>query len=293
METLTVDELKSQIRRDSTFTEFYKQIQDIRQWLISDEISQARWGDITYKDIRKYNNHWADSTNRSDFYNRVEAEWASKYPDYSNRLDSVITYWRKYREENSVNSYVTVEFDRLDKEYYSYGGDVRSVNVGFKITPLKGTVQQLIFTYEVKAKIHSDDTGFNIYDRLNRNRCRASSPISSSRTLYWEADYSNEKQFKYATTEEIKRDYDFKIEVQEVRIDGRNLNDDNLPIPKSVDMYLKYGDLYDDDVIREVIDPNYTTLWNYVDMKFKEELNKHYPVVYSMFEAYYEYESDH
>ena len=44
-EPLSVDELKANIKKDTTFTDFYSEIQKIREWIIGNDVRQAKYGE--------------------------------------------------------------------------------------------------------------------------------------------------------------------------------------------------------------------------------------------------------
>ena len=291
IEPLTVDEIKANIDKDSSFADFYKISEEVRAWMLQSNINQAEYGDITYKRFFEYYKKITDA----DYIRKLEERYSVKYnrlyPDYTAQVDSIVDYWRAYREDNRLENYVHIEFEKLWKEYYSYSGDVREVNVGFKITPLRGAIQQLIFRYEIKSKISNNGD----IDLFGGNRCLASSPITTPQTLYWKADYTDERYLKNMTTSEVKRDYDIIIEVVEVRIDDINISERVDNIPHSVHMALEYcedGDnYYADDIIKEVINPDYMTFYEYIEPKYEEEAKSIDPTIFKMIKAFDEHSS--
>lgn len=287
LEPLTVDELKYNMDKDSTFTNFYEEIQKAREIIMKSDIYQAQYCDVTYKQIYKFLNSLKDSTYINEFKADQRKIYDSKFPNYKLQVDSILAYWSEQKTLYDLKSYVHIEFSDLWKEYYSYSGDVKDVNIGFKITPLKGTIEQLIFRYSMKSKI-SNDGGINVWDS---HRCLSPSPISASKTLYWEADYSDEKVLKSRSSEEIKRDYDFNIEIVEVRVDGENIGDKIKSMPNSVEFALDcysglddFYDYYSTDIIKELIDPNYIDFNEYVNNALMEDLKNKEPKVYDFIE---------
>jgi len=288
IEPLAVDEIKANIKDDSSFTDFYKMTEQLREWLLQSNLNQAEYGEITYKRLFDYYKKVTDEEYGAKLTDKYQAEYNRLYPDYTEEVDSIMAYWQAYREDNRLENYVHIEFDKLWKEHYSYSGDVRAVNVGFKITPLRGDIQQLIFEYDIKSKIsNSEENGL-----LSGNRCLASSPISAPETLYWKADYSDEKYLKNMSTTEVKRDYDIIVEVVEVRIDGVNVSEKVEDIPHSVYMALEYckdgNNYYADDIIRETIDPDYITFYEYSKPKFEQASKAIDPDVHNMLKAFHD-----
>lgn len=250
--------------------------------MLKSDVRQAKYGEITYKRIKKFDEKINDTTFVNKLYKAQHESYDVLFPDYSVEVDSIMQYWKQYESQYSLDSLVTVEYSKLWKEYYSYSGEVKNVNIGFLVTPLKGTIQQLIFRYCIKSKI-SNDGSMSVWDS---HRCLASSPISHAQTLYWEADYSDEKYLKNMSSESVERDYDFNIRIVEVRIDGENMSEKLDIIPK----YVKYaldnkdmdGGIWKDEIITENINKDYISFWTYAMPKINEEIRKVDPLVYDL-----------
>lgn len=291
IEPMSVDKLRANMK-DTTFTDFYDLAQKLSKWIISSDVRQAKYGDVTYKRLKKYITHSSDTS----FFGKKERVWkedyAKLYPDYSRQVDSIMNYWRAYKESYNMDSLVTIEFSELWKEYYSYSSDVKDVNIGFLITPLKGTIDQLIFRYEMKTKV-SNDGSIGLF---NGHRCVATSPISKPRTLYWEADYSDEKTLKGRSSAEVKRDYDFNIELVNVRINGENYEDKLNQIPDPVHKALKYctdgNNWYEDDIIRMFLNPDYKDFAEYCQPLGEAEMKKYDQGVFDLIKAFYSDDDD-
>lgn len=289
-EMLTVDELKANIKEHSEFADFYEGVKEIRDWVLMDELNQAKYGDITYERLWKYGLRLRDTTFTASIWANIRTEYDAIYPDHTSKVDSIMNHWINYLEENKLEKYVRIEFDELDKEYYSYSGEVRDVNIGFKITPLKGTIQQLVFFYNMKPKIKNDGE----FDIISSHSCLASSPINSTTTLYWQADYSDEKRLKYMTTAEVKRDYDFIFKIIKVRVGGVNIDEKADAVPHSVHMALEYGaeynNFYSDDIIKEFIDKDYISFREYASPKYEKVIRDIDAEVFDMGNAFVNYQ---
>lgn len=291
IEPLSVSDLRANMK-DTTFTDFYSDVQEISQWIFASDVRQAKYGDITYKRFKKYIKHAQDTV----YFGKRKKVWKEDYnklyPDYSRQVDSIMNHWRAYKENYNMDSYVTIEFDELWKEYYSYSGGIKNVNIGFKITPLRGKIDQLIFRYEMKTKV-SNDGSISIW---NAHRCVASSPISSPRTLYWEADYADEKRLQVLSSADVKRDYDFNIKLVNVRVNGENFEDKLNEIPAPVRKALEYctdGDnWYEDDIIRLLINPDYKDFYDYTRPLTEAEMKKFDAEVHDLLKSYFDSEDD-
>lgn len=290
-EPMSVKELKCNMK-DTSFTNFYSEAQKFSKWINSSDVRQAKYGDITYKRLKKYITHSQDTV----FWGQKEKVWkedyAKIYPDYKKQVDSIMTYWRAYKAAYNMDSLVTIIFNDLWKEYYSYSGDVKDVNIGFLISPLKGPIDQLIFRYEMKNKV-SNDGAISLF---NGHRCVATSPISRPRTLYWEADYTDEKILKNRSTDEVKRDFDFNIELVNVRVNGENYEDKLNEIPDPVRKALKYCtegyNWYEDDIIKALINPSYKDFYEYSKPFAEAEMKKYDSSVYELLDSFYKSEDN-
>ncbi|MCE5179771.1 MAG: hypothetical protein LLF81_11600 [Porphyromonadaceae bacterium] len=294
VEPLTVEELRSVSKKDTSFIEFYEQIQNFRQSFFDEDINQVKYGDISYKQLQKYIAYRADSTFTKPIIEKSTADWNEKYGNYEHELDSLKNYWQNYLEENSLMSYVAIEFDHIDKDYYSYNNEVKNVNLALRLTPLKGTIQQISFTYKIKSKLRSDESESiysSIYDD-NRGSCITTSPFSTSVVRYWEVNYTLEKTLKYMSTAEFNRDYNITFEVSKIRVNNNNISEDDLLVPSVMEDYLKYPSLYEDDVIKYFFNPDYISYWEYTSKAIDNELRIKDEKCYNFIKAVYDSDED-
>lgn len=282
-ESLSTDELSKTIKVDTAFASFYQKQQVISEKL--NEIDKAKFNDITYRKLYKMHQYVSDSAIINPMLDLWNNEWESEYGIYQTKIDSVLNYWIKYKEDNSLSQFVTIEFAEIDKEYYSYSRDVKDVNIGFRLTPKEGRIEQIKFNYRYSAKIN-DFYGDKIY-------CISTTPFSNSVVRYWEVDYTNEKRLKNTSTSSFHRDYDIKIEITDIRKDGKNYSMLDLNIPVSITKVLdsdsiRYPYSYTaakEDVIKDLLRADYKKNYEYKNEKIVELLKTKFPREY----AYTEY----
>lgn len=296
VEPLTVAELRSATKKDTAFIEFYEKIQGYRKSFFNKDVNQVKFGDISYKQLQKYTNYLNDSTFLNPIYSKATEDWNSQFRNYGHQLDSLTTYWKKYLEENSLNSYLKIEFDRISKEYYTYSNSIKDVNIAFKLTPLQGTVQQVSFSYKIETKIQSDEEK-SIYSSIiddKKGSCVTTSPFSRPVVRYWEVNYTLEKILKHMTSEEFKRDYDITFDISKIRVNDKNITEDDLLIPKVMKSYLdsEYGFLYEDEVVREFFNPDYISNWDYIEKVVQTELKIKDEKCYEFLKALDEFEDE-
>ena len=270
-EQLKVEDLKKSIDKDSLFESTYKSIVYIRDSVLKSDVEKAKFADLTYSRIHKLVKFSTDTVYFKPIRERIEKEWNKKYGVLHTKLDSVSNYWKKYRDDNSLEQYVKVELVQIDKEYYSYSYGLKNVNLGFKLTPLKGQIDQIRFGYNLEAKINEKEKNLyeSIYSSLDKSWCLTTTPFSKPTVRYWEANYSNEKILESKSIETLLRDYNVYIEIDQIRKDGKNMSNDDLKIPESIKNHWKYEneeylkDLYVKDVLKEVLGIDYLPDYEY------------------------------
>ena len=169
-------ELAKAMKSDSLFERFYK---DLRLEVDDfNEIEKAKFNDITYRKLFRAESYLEDTAISGPLYRKWTLEWNEKYGSLDSKVDSVIAYWQDYKRTNGLDRFVSIDFAVLDKDYYSYSYDVKNVNMGFRLTPVEGTIEQVKFTYRYSAKIN------RFYGE--KHSCISTTPFSSSVVRYWE-----------------------------------------------------------------------------------------------------------
>lgn len=274
MEPLTTDELSKIVKTDTLFAELYKFVSKKVEKI--DDINKAKYYDVTYSELYDCIKYMKDSSNFVTLKDQKTKEWEEKFGKYPLMVNPTLEVWMEKKNELSLDRYVKIEFHALDKEYYSYSGGLKQLNFAFKVTPLEGPVEQLKFAYRYSPKINSSKGEFH--------NCLMSSPVEKECVRYWKADYDAEKLLGNKTSEEFVRDYNIDIEVTDVRKDGKNYSIDDLAIPKSVTRCwdcdsIKYPSLYKsykEDVIKEVINPDYKSKSEMISKAIQDDIESKY-----------------
>ena len=128
-EKLNKEELSKAMKSDTAFSNFYEEISKKVDNL--DDIQKAKYNDVSYRRLFSYYKFLRDTTYWNPLRQKWNRDWNNKYGIYLSKADSTLNYWRKYLSDHSLNSYVKIELDRIDKEYYEYIGDIKEVNLGF------------------------------------------------------------------------------------------------------------------------------------------------------------------
>lgn len=266
-EKLNTSELSNAIKSDTLFTSFYENIRKKVDEM--DDIKKAKFNDVTYRRLFKYVKFLQDTVYWNPLSKKWEKEWEKDFGVYSTKADSTINYWKKYLAENSLDKYVKVELAKIDKEYYDYIGGIKEVNLGFRLTPLQGTIEQIRFNYGYKAKINGDKY-------FEKHNCISTSPFSTQIIRYWEVGYSDKDNFSGESVETFFRDYNLQIEITSIRKNGLNISIDDFNVPEEVSNYFTYGDedfmkdYYKDIVIKKLIFKDYLDKWEFTSKKADE-----------------------
>jgi len=268
-EKLSTEELSKAMKSDTLFTSFYETIHKSVDEM--DDIKKAQFNDVSYRRLFKYYKYLQDTSYWQPLSAKWEKEWEKDNHIYLTKADSSILYWKKYLIENSLDKYVKIELVSINKEYYDYIDELKEVNLGFRMTPLKGAVQQIRFDYGYKAKIHGDG---NFYDK---HRCIDTDPLNSSRIGFWQVDYSDKDKFIGKNVKSFLRDYNVYIEVVEIRKNGVNISSSDFSVPdevsKCIEVEKEYPTLfniYKDDLIKKLIKKEYVGKWENINKKAEE-----------------------
>lgn len=288
-EQLTIDELKKSMEKDSTFEEIYKTIQLIKELALRTDIEKAKFADLTYNRVIKFIKFSQDTLYFKPIRERLKEEWQEKYGVLINKVDSISNYWKKYREENSLEQYVKIELVKIDKEYYSYINEVKNIYLGFRLTPLKGQIDQLKFRYKFVYKIDNNDK-LNNYtpfsSSLDNSYCSTASPFSKPTIRYWEATFTDQMILENYTLETLFKKYNLYIEIIEIQKDGKVINKDDLAIPVSVKNYWYYEnnenlkDIYIKDILKEILKIDYISESEFISTEINKILKKKDPLAF-------------
>ena len=96
----------------------------------------------------------------------------------------------------------------------------------------------------------------------------------------------------------MSRDYDFNIEIVEVRMNGENMSEKLDAVPSSVSRALRWGtdefmsDYYADEIIKELINPDYVAFYDFFMKALTEEQKKIDSDVYEMFKEWRDSDDD-
>ena len=269
---LTAEELRHNLKKNPAFEYNYRTYRAVAKWILSDNLLNAKYGAITYKQAEEYSNHLL---NEED----IRQEHKKMFPnvdDLRSKARARLDYYKSIQPD----SLVSLTFVRKKTEE-GWLGNITTFYI--QAVPLKGAVQQFDYEYYFSKKINS--WSFADVPSSLRRYGSYSRPISTRTVIQDYGDWAGEV-LEDVSTEEIKRDYDFLYKITNVRYKGKNWSD----IPYSIKWALEKEEYTEndlDEVITKELEPNYISLSQYYTDKWQQECRKLFPTVASMFEAFW------
>ncbi|MCK9628289.1 MAG: hypothetical protein M0R37_06835 [Bacteroidales bacterium] len=266
-EILTAQELAKVENKNPGFSNIYSLIQNIKDSLMRDSVSGKNCGEITYRRVNDFVLYINDTSVFNHISDSLKVAWEKQYGLYSNKADSILSYWNKYKEERDVNQYVRIDLAEIDKEYYPYSGKLNTISLGIRVVPLKGAIDYVKFSYKIipRSAVNKAQSIYDIYNSpmYEPSWCTLSSRFSGAVLNYWEVNYTNKKILEGRNMQTFNSDFVIYFEITELRKDGRTITKGNAEIPASVLSYWENGGDEDkmaagmNGIIKEILGVDY------------------------------------
>jgi hypothetical protein len=273
-EELSVGELRSIMRRDTTFIASYDFYRDIGDWLLTDNVQNAKYGKITYKQLHEYEHYNLP-------YDEVKAEYQKAYPKAEKlrvKADSLLRYYRSIQPD----SLVTLTF-KSKSTRRTYLGNFPIFII--EVKPLKGRIEQFSFEYYFSTKISGDkkieDVPYSLLRRGYQN-----TPVSKATVIGYSGELWTDT-LEDVSNDALIRDYDFLYKITNVRYKGKNWNDLPFTIRYALEKEPPYSEYVLDSVIEKLIDNSYVSFSSFYSDKNDEASAKKYPTTHAMYETFF------
>jgi len=299
-EELSLDQIKSSSEGDSLFKPTYKIIKMFKSANKDDELVLSKYSNITYQDVVDYQKVLDNTQSWEVKFKEYEKKWNDKYSNCTDLGLAYIDSWGKalvsYNRLNDPKNFVRIDLVGVQTDYYSSISGIKNAYYKFKITPLKGRVEQVIWNVNPTAKINGRIEKTQSLRILNSDRYIYSRPFSRSVYGSYEVGYSNESKVGGESHQTLLRDYFLNMEIEKVRVNGQNYQLDDFEMPTDVKFYMKeiqegdsvMADFYLSEIIRENIDSGYQSLTNF-QLKQKEKyLKDKYLLIWEMHKEVFE-----
>lgn len=244
-EILTAQELVKVEKKNPGFGNMYQFIQTVKDSLLKDTLSGKIWSEITYQRVNDFLLYVNDTSVFKSVNDSLKGAWEKQYGQYSQKADSILVYWAKYKEESDVSQYVKIELTEIDKEYYPYSNKLNTISLGIRVAPLKGAIDYLRFSYKIipRSAVNKAQSIYDIYNSplYEASWCTLSSRFYGAVENYWEVNYTNKKVLEGRNMQTFNSDFIIYFDVSELRKDGRKISKGSSRIPASVLSYWEVG----------------------------------------------------
>ena len=299
-EELSLEQIKSSSEKDSLFEQSFKIIKVFKSANKGDELAMSKYTHITYQDVLDYQKELDNTESWEEKFKEYEKSWNNKYSNCTDLGLAYIDSWENarvsYNQINDPKNFVQIDLVGVQTDYYGSISGIKNAYYKFKITPLKGRVEQVIWNVNPTAKINGKIDKTQSLRILNSDRYIYSRPFSRSVFGSYEVGYSNESKVGGESHQTLLRDYFLNLEIEKVRVNGQNYQLDDFDLPTDVKFYMKeieegdstMADFYLSEIIREYIDSSYQTLTSF-QLKQKEKyLKERYPLIWEMHKEVFE-----
>lgn len=273
-EALTVAELRANIKKDAAFEQDYQFYRSLGDWLLTDNLKNAKYGAITYGQMHEYNHGGPDAKT-------MREEYARLYPNAETlrkQADSIITHYKSIQPD----SLITLSFKSKSLRR-TVLGNIPEFHITVK--PLKGKVDQFRFEYYFSNKIDGDRNMDDIPSSLHR-RGYQDKPVSAEKTITYLGELWTDI-LEDVSTEELVRDYNFIYKITNTRYNGENWEDLSYTIKYTISKEPPYEEFDYDRIVTECIDKNYLPFYVFYSQKSTEYAREHYPLQQALVEDFY------
>ena len=277
-EPLTVEELSTIIKQDTLFVDFYESIQEeVEDYT---DIEKAKFNDVTYRGLYRAYESLIDHEEYGQFTLPFWDEWGKTYEADIEKADSLILFWERYRAEHNFQEYVSAEAVDLVTES-TYG--IKSVYMVVRVTPLVEDIKNVNIKYTCRFKGERDQTLISYYPTTSDGYLWIYD-LDCVREERKTLDLASSNYLKDRSFEDFLKDFDIDFRVTSITIGDDLYMEDESVYPEGVLKVLEQGPFipgsiggYKGDVIKANINPNYVEVWQYIDNRVEEYMEKHHP----------------
>lgn len=282
-EELSMEEIKTISKKDNGFISFYDKYFENKcyEYFLKDKTMCVLYSDITYNKFYNYVTQINDESFVNSVYNEAEQEWNTRFSDSESVFDSIIAYWRNHITENSLETYVDIEFDHATtyKEYDLFKG-IRSY---FKIYPPKGELLSVSFHYTIE---HDSEVVFSAYTNYNHE---ISKPIviSHNERIFSDNMFYDDLAKNKLSNNEIKKKYQFNYNIESIETQegGRMSSFSNYKdVPFIIKEYIHNPSLsYKESILKEYYNNNYVSLLAYQIIYLNQKMEEKDSMCYNFY----------
>ena len=291
-EELTMEEIKSISKRDPLFLAVYDTYFENKcyEGFLKDKTVLVLYSDLTYKKFYEYVQQTTNEDFVSSAYEDAEKEWSVKYGCSERKFDSIINHWEKHVAENTIETYLDIEFDHASpyKNYYNKG-----LTLYFKIIPKKEKLRDVRFDYNIwtkedEPKVVISESADHIYRFSQLSKKGDYYEINSIYLVYSKNSFYDDLVENKLSSEELRNKYNFKFDIHYIKTDGDSRIakvSEYQDVPVLIRLFIKEPTLSQKElIIRKYFDKDYILLDDYKEEYLKSKREEKDAMCYNFFQ---------
>lgn len=274
-EELSAEEIKENLKEKDDFESFYNWCRELGNWVASDNMKLAKYGNITYQKL------WDVEYNLVG-PEEIDAQHLALFPqreEYRLQADSILDHL------------ASIQPDSLVELQFYYKTNVETLlgtmpKYCFFAIPLKGEVEQFNYYFYFSKNIDGEKTinDISYHDRHFGNHDLPMSKMTSIETFGGLVDV-----FEGVSLDELKRDYKFLYTISDIRYNGKNWNDVDYEIRDYLTVHSDNEFVHGrakELAIRDYINNDYVPYFDFSQQQYYKILKEKEPVVFNLINEY-------
>lgn len=231
-EDLTPDEIATVIKEDSSFNTTFKRIAYIKKNGVITYLTKSNFTELTY---RRMHNAFAMLRDTS-IINPADREWKAKYGALVTKADSVSAHWKNVVATQGPAQYVAFKLVDVEQTVDSKTKQVKAMNLGFTLTPTKGTVDALTFRFKIAPKDTANKGKIWFTDRFSFP-VTTNQPLTAPTKVWAKVSFEDFDKLANLSAAEILAKYNIVTTVTDATVGGVSHTNKQLNIPWVIEDY--------------------------------------------------------
>jgi len=237
MTELTPEEINTLSKKDTLFKDLYKMLEEIRKEKLVSNVEKSEYIELTYNDLLEMNEFEFDSVYWDKIFESNKPKWDSKYLKINHQIDSIIDSYNERYERNKLENYLKIELHDVKTVHHLNNRRVDGVSLGFMLTPLKGTIQQVEYTPELVPKKDNDGDSVRDVSLSLLFTQNYSIPFSKPVVHYLDTNLFIYDELGGKSKDEVLKQYDVKIDIDRIRINNEDILLSTINVPPLIRYY--------------------------------------------------------
>ena len=261
------------------FIDFYNDVSTLLKRM--NKRDKEKFPEISYTNIFRIYLYTLHFEYTEKMISPLAHEWENQYGIYHSKADSLMTYWRQEKEKSNLSKYLKIDITDIQKftkrgvnEDEDYAD---SVEVAFKLTPLHKNIKNVKFCFTYTKK---DNPNYSPENHFSFDK-----KLPDSLIEYQPLDFIDYAWImKSETIAEFLKDYEYKIVITDLTVEGNEYHLYDPVMPQSVKevLELETKEIYwyesrQNTIIKETLCSDYIPKNRFIEEKLLNELLRRYP----------------